>query len=176
MHPDLTYVKVRDPAKGKVYIVAESRLPFLPGAAPKKPKKEGEKPQVGDAPPSAAVLPDLHFGGSRAARFAEREMESSNALSRAVESGFSLYPTPISSNLHQQGGFEVLSKMVWKELVGLRYAPLFPYFKHLAASAFRVVADTYVTDASGTGVVHQAGGKGCVCGKEGGCVAWLRRA
>jgi len=43
--------------------------------------------------------------------------------------------------------------------VGLRYEPLFPYFAPLAdAGAFVVVADGYVTDDSGTGVVHQVGG------------------
>jgi isoleucyl-tRNA synthetase len=31
VHPELTYVRVRDPAKGKVYIVAEARLSALPG-------------------------------------------------------------------------------------------------------------------------------------------------
>lgn len=39
--------------------------------------------------------------------------------------------------------------------MGKRYAPLFPYFQD-HAHAFRVVSDGYVTDDSGTGVVHQA--------------------
>lgn len=38
-----------------------------------------------------------------------------------------------------------------------RYEPLFPYFASLS-TAFRVVSDAYVTDDSGTGVVHQVGG------------------
>ena len=37
-----------------------------------------------------------------------------------------------------------------------RYEPLFDYFKELSDTAFRVVADNYVTDDSGTGVVHCA--------------------
>jgi hypothetical protein len=43
--------------------------------------------------------------------------------------------------------------------VGARYTPLFPYFTDKVAhpgDAFKVVSDTYVTDDSGTGVVHQA--------------------
>ena len=36
------------------------------------------------------------------------------------------------------------------------YTPLFPYFSDLSDSAFKVVADGYVTDDSGTGVVHCA--------------------
>lgn len=57
--------------------------------------------------------------------------------------------------------------MQGQELVGLRYEPLFPYFAHLA-NAFRVVADGYVTDDSGTGVVHQA--------SAGTRAGWVRRA
>jgi hypothetical protein len=43
--------------------------------------------------------------------------------------------------------------------VGAKYTPLFPYFTDKVAhpgDAFKVVSDTYVTDDSGTGVVHQA--------------------
>lgn len=77
----------------------------------------------------------------------------------------------------------MLSKFKGSALVGLRYTPLFPFFAHLKApllpesqptsltppntldplgevsprsGAFRVVADSYVTSDSGTGVVHQA--------------------
>lgn len=37
-----------------------------------------------------------------------------------------------------------------------RYEPLFNYFMELSDTAFRVVSDTYVTDDSGTGIVHNA--------------------
>lgn len=37
-----------------------------------------------------------------------------------------------------------------------RYEPLFDYFKELSDTAFRVIADNYVTDDSGTGIVHCA--------------------
>lgn len=41
--------------------------------------------------------------------------------------------------------------------VGAKYEPLFPYFAgHHPGDAFKVVSDGYVTDDSGTGVVHQA--------------------
>jgi isoleucyl-tRNA synthetase len=50
-----------------------------------------------------------------------------------------------------------MGECVGAELVGKQYVPLFEYFaKDYAGSAWRVVADTYVTDDSGTGVVHQA--------------------
>jgi isoleucyl-tRNA synthetase len=51
----------------------------------------------------------------------------------------------------------VLSVVPGSALVGARYKPLFPYFvPEYGAVAFRVVADTYVTDDAGTGIVHQA--------------------
>jgi isoleucyl-tRNA synthetase len=37
-----------------------------------------------------------------------------------------------------------------------RYTPLFDFFMEFQDTAFRVVADNYVTDDSGTGVVHCA--------------------
>jgi isoleucyl-tRNA synthetase len=37
-----------------------------------------------------------------------------------------------------------------------RYTPLFDFFLELQETAFRVIADNYVTDDSGTGVVHCA--------------------
>uniref|UniRef100_A0A061R806 isoleucine--tRNA ligase n=1 Tax=Tetraselmis sp. GSL018 TaxID=582737 RepID=A0A061R806_9CHLO len=102
VNADFDYVRVRDPKTGAVYIVAESRLPHLPGAVPKKPKKAKANPE-------------------------------------------------------QEKGFEVLSKFKGSELKGRSYTPLFPYFQHLKETgAFRICCDGYVTDDSGTGVVHQA--------------------
>jgi len=57
-------------------------------------------------------------------------------------------------------------------LVGRRYAPIFPYFAdEVNRGAFRVVADNYVTDGEGTGLVHQAPAFGeddfRICKREG---------
>ncbi|KAK4566798.1 hypothetical protein RGQ29_002877 [Quercus rubra] len=52
--------------------------------------------------------------------------------------------------------FEVLEKVSGASLVGLKYEPLFDYFKEYSDSAFKVIADNYVTDDSGTGIVHCA--------------------
>lgn len=55
------------------------------------------------------------------------------------------------------GGFEKLSTCKGADLVGKHYKPLFEYFlADFKDTAWRVVSDTYVTDDSGTGVVHQA--------------------
>ena len=59
--------------------------------------------------------------------------------------------SPVSNEL-----FEVLSVVRGADLVGVKYEPLFNYFvAEYGATAFRVVADTYVTDDAGTGIVHQ---------------------
>ncbi|KAJ0976072.1 hypothetical protein J5N97_018037 [Dioscorea zingiberensis] len=51
--------------------------------------------------------------------------------------------------------YELLENITGASLVGKKYVPLFDYFSELVG-AFKVVADNYVTDDSGTGVVHCA--------------------
>lgn len=55
--------------------------------------------------------------------------------------------------------FDVLERMKGSQLVGLQYTPIFPYFNSIT-TAFRVVADNYVTEEGGTGIVHNAPGFG----------------
>ncbi|KAI8800331.1 tRNA synthetases class I-domain-containing protein [Cladochytrium replicatum] len=55
--------------------------------------------------------------------------------------------------------YKVLEKLKGSSLVGTKYTPIFPFFKE-NSRAFVVVADTYVTDDSGTGIVHNAPGFG----------------
>jgi isoleucyl-tRNA synthetase len=53
--------------------------------------------------------------------------------------------------------FTVLGKFKGKDLKGKKYVPLFQYFaKEAEKGAFTVLADGYVSDDSGTGVVHCA--------------------
>ena len=52
--------------------------------------------------------------------------------------------------------FEILDSYKGSDLVGKRYKPLFDFFASESDSYFRVLSDTYVTDDSGTGIVHQA--------------------
>uniref|UniRef100_A0A7S3R0N5 isoleucine--tRNA ligase n=2 Tax=Dunaliella tertiolecta TaxID=3047 RepID=A0A7S3R0N5_DUNTE len=113
VNAELTYVKVKDPVRDKVFIVAQSRLPFMPGAVPKESKGKGK-------------------GQDKDGKEGEKAPKA---------------------------GWQVLSTCPGSELVGLQYEPLFPYFKN-HASAFRVLADKYVSDDSGTGVVHQSPGHG----------------
>uniref|UniRef100_A0A1B0D7A9 Isoleucine--tRNA ligase, cytoplasmic n=1 Tax=Phlebotomus papatasi TaxID=29031 RepID=A0A1B0D7A9_PHLPP len=52
--------------------------------------------------------------------------------------------------------YEILERFPGKKLEGLKYQPLFDYFLKYKEVAFRVLVDSYVTEESGTGVVHQA--------------------
>eukprot|EP00049_Salpingoeca_infusionum_P007190 m.116932 g.116932 ORF g.116932 m.116932 type:complete len:1283 (-) comp13619_c0_seq1:6698-10546(-) len=54
---------------------------------------------------------------------------------------------------------EFLETFKGSDLADKKYTPLFPYFADREQS-FRVLVDTYVTDDSGTGVVHNAPGHG----------------
>jgi isoleucyl-tRNA synthetase len=70
------------------------------------------------------------------------------------------------------GDHEVEHTLKGSDLVGLRYAPIFPFFADRAAQgAFRVVASTHVTTTDGTGLVHMAPAFGeddfQVCRREG---------
>ncbi|HRH23836.1 MAG TPA: isoleucine--tRNA ligase [Candidatus Magasanikbacteria bacterium] len=51
--------------------------------------------------------------------------------------------------------YKVVQNLSSKELVGLEYEPLFPYFAD-SKNSFRVVAADFVTTEDGTGVVHLA--------------------
>ncbi|MGK5085079.1 isoleucine--tRNA ligase [Bdellovibrionota bacterium FG-1] len=67
---------------------------------------------------------------------------------------------------------EVLCQLTGKELLGLRYQPLFPYFSaKKSEGAFRVIHSDHVTTESGTGIVHMAPAFGeedyFACQKEG---------
>ena len=53
--------------------------------------------------------------------------------------------------------FTVLEKLKGKDMLGWKYEPLFDYYtEEFKDVAYRVVNATYVTDDSGTGIVHQA--------------------
>ncbi|XP_075235221.1 isoleucyl-tRNA synthetase [Lycorma delicatula] len=51
--------------------------------------------------------------------------------------------------------YVIVEKFVGKKLEGTQYVPIFPYFKHIT-TGFRVLADNYVTEDCGTGIVQTA--------------------
>ncbi|KAF8160771.1 tRNA synthetases class I-domain-containing protein [Crassisporium funariophilum] len=53
--------------------------------------------------------------------------------------------------------YKKIAQFQGSDMKGWRYVPLFEYFTdQFEDKAFRVLVDTYVTDADGTGIVHQA--------------------
>jgi len=57
--------------------------------------------------------------------------------------------------------YEVIEELTGKELEGIDYVPLFPYFKDLdKQNAFKTLVADYVTVDDGTGIVHTAPGFG----------------
>jgi isoleucyl-tRNA synthetase len=66
--------------------------------------------------------------------------------------------------------YRVLATLAGKDLVGLGYEPLFPYFSD-HAGAFRVLNDAFVSTGDGTGIVHMAPAYGeddyRICRREG---------
>jgi isoleucyl-tRNA synthetase/bisphosphoglycerate-dependent phosphoglycerate mutase len=57
--------------------------------------------------------------------------------------------------------YEIVESFPGKNLIGMKYEPLFPYFKDLGEKHFRVVqGNEFVTTEDGTGVVHIATGFG----------------
>ena len=53
---------------------------------------------------------------------------------------------------------KILEKMQGRDLVGMAYLPLFPYYfdSFHSTEAFTIVSDTYVSSDNGTGIVHMA--------------------
>jgi len=63
----------------------------------------------------------------------------------------------LSELFKKEEDYTILEKMKGAALKGRGYKPLFPYFEQMKAKgAFKILCDTYVTEDSGTGVVHQA--------------------
>lgn len=53
--------------------------------------------------------------------------------------------------------FKIVEKITGKDMLGWQYEPLFEYYyEEFKDVAFKVLNGTYVTDDSGTGIVHQA--------------------
>ncbi|CAG9790865.1 unnamed protein product [Diatraea saccharalis] len=52
--------------------------------------------------------------------------------------------------------FLILDKFLGEKLKGTKYTPVFDYFVKQCPNAHCVLVDSYVTDDSGTGIVHQA--------------------
>eukprot|EP01130_Rhizamoeba_saxonica_P015055 TRINITY_DN667_c0_g2_i1.p1 TRINITY_DN667_c0_g2~~TRINITY_DN667_c0_g2_i1.p1 ORF type:complete len:1069 (+),score=302.23 TRINITY_DN667_c0_g2_i1:19-3225(+) len=66
----------------------------------------------------------------------------------------------LSALYKKENMYEIVETMLGEELAGKKYVPLFNYYADEFPGAFTVLADNYVDDSSGTGVVHMAPGFG----------------
>lgn len=128
VHPTLTYVRVRDEKSGAIYVICKSRIEQLYPAKVNKALIQKQE----------ALLATL-TGAALKTEQAKIKAERLAAIPAKTDK------------------YEILSEFPGASLAGLKYVPLFDYFKaDWEATAYRVVADDYVTDDSGTGVVHCA--------------------
>lgn len=139
-----TYVKLRDAKSGELYIMCKTRLGEL--YPPKKAK--GAAPAAAAAP-AASASPADGSAASPAPGLSKAEAKKEAAAAAAAL---------VASIPKKTDEYEILEEFPGTQLVGARYLPIFDYFAGMAEShgAFRVIHADYVTDDSGTGIVHQA--------------------
>ncbi len=62
----------------------------------------------------------------------------------------------LSAYFKNEEDYEIIKEIKGTELVGLRYEPLFDFFKDIDEFVHQVIQADYVTTEDGTGIVHQA--------------------
>ncbi|CAI5480895.1 unnamed protein product [Closterium sp. Yama58-4] len=156
VNPAFSYCKVRNRDTGAVLMLAQSRLCALPGR--KKAKGEAkveakmeakaEGKAAGEEKGGKAGGGEKGKGGKGGGKKGGGSKEQSGGAAAAAGGG--------GVEGLDESLYEVIATVTGADLVGLTYEPMFPYYKDAMPSAFRVVADGFVTDDSGTGVVHCA--------------------
>ena len=135
VHPTMRYVRLKDRKTAAHYWIAKSRVEEVYPSKKKGPAQ---------AQPKAAVVAPLQDG------VGEEKAETARAPPSAASSA------PLAST----DDYEVVEEKAGAELVGLKYVPLFPYFVDANPNAFRVISGEFVTEDSGTGLVHCSPGFG----------------
>jgi len=62
----------------------------------------------------------------------------------------------LSAYFKNEEDYEIIKEVKGSDLVGLRYEPLFDFFKDIDEHVHQVIPAEYVTTEDGTGIVHQA--------------------
>lgn len=136
---DMTYIKIKDVETGRLYWLAESRLVQL---YPKL-KKKGDAGKAGSSKKKNKKKKNKKKKG-------KAQEEAAPAAADDAKEAEKTETLP----------YELIEKCEGKDLAGLEYTPLFPYFADDAemkdCKMFRVIMDDYVDDSSGVGIVHQA--------------------
>lgn len=78
-----------------------------------------------------------------------------------IKSGDRYYiiASALAKKYEKEIGDEVVKTLLGKELLGIHYQPIFPYFKD-HPNGFKVISGDFVTTEDGTGIVHIAPGFG----------------
>jgi hypothetical protein len=85
------------------------------------------------------------------------EMEYVTVVDKAKGSKYIMAKSRLSALYKNESEYSVVSSCKGAALEGTEYVPLFDYFAATASpQAYRVLVDPYVTDDSGTGIVHNA--------------------
>ena len=133
VHPTMRYVRLKDRKTGHHYWIAKSRVEEL---YPSKKKGPAQTTKAGkDTPGEDGTGPTPAPTPTPAPPAADVPLQSTD-------------------------DFEVVDQKVGSELLGMTYQPLFPYFADSQPHAFRVIPGDYVTEDSGTGIVHSSPGFG----------------
>jgi isoleucyl-tRNA synthetase len=155
---NLNYKQVQDPAITVRFFVTQGKIPGC---------KDGEQaallawtttPWTLPSNLGLAVGRDIDYVSVREKASGLRYVVAKALLAQAFKN-----PAEDVEDAHELKG---------ADLLGIRYEPLFPYFKDKAAQgAFRVIHSDHVTTESGTGIVHLAPAFGeedyFACQKEG---------
>uniref|UniRef100_A0A1B6DSJ0 Isoleucine--tRNA ligase, cytoplasmic n=1 Tax=Clastoptera arizonana TaxID=38151 RepID=A0A1B6DSJ0_9HEMI len=72
-----------------------------------------------------------------------------------TEKHYILMEARLQALFKNEDEYVVEDKFLGSKLKGEKYIPLFPYFSYME-KAFQVLTDSYVTEETGTGIVHQA--------------------
>lgn len=132
----LNYKDVNDPAVTVAFQLADDAKTFLVAWT--------TTPWTLPSNIALCVNPDLEY----AKIFDEEKQVTYIMLESLIKN---LYKKP------KDAKFKITGKVKGSELIGLKYVPLFDYFKdRFIETGFRVIGASYVSDESGTGIVHQA--------------------
>jgi len=88
------------------------------------------------------------------------EIEYIEVLDHESKERYILATDRLNSYYKDESGFTIVKRFTGAEIEGKEYIPLFPYFKSISPSAFKIVLADYVSIEDGTGIVHTAPGFG----------------
>jgi isoleucyl-tRNA synthetase len=98
------------------------------------------------------------------------EIEYRLIRDKAADARYVIAAERLAAYYKTEAEYETLATLTGRDLAGVRYEPLFPYFA-AQPNAFRVLVDDFVSTGDGTGIVHMAPAYGeddyRICRREG---------